>query len=763
MVMPAWYRFFTFFVFVVSPSSGQDPFAAVVMPLVFDGYIAAASVFHDLLNATRLNVTERCLEETTILLEGIISRQIWALNVLDSFGKPPSGINEGKKVWLGSYDQCRAAKMNDRNITDGALVEKLKHQYCLATMTFSSTPGRPKLEIGICVPSSCTREDAKVLTGVGIASLEGKNVSDNTTMILSDVKCAKNVPISTPAVIVIIILCLYGILMLSATCYDIRLTRQKEGRGCLCFKARRTSSIELKDPIKDGGISQLDGAADNQVDGQMCGGSKPVPLIARADEGKYEIDESPGHEERMTQESQDGSRSLPSRLLIAFSAYTNGKKLLSTDQPDDTLPVLHGIRFLSMTWIISGHALFWVLITGGYDNFKEFYGMMLTGKYLGLISGKFAVATFFLLSGTLLSYHFLPLMRELGGPRRVNWCYYFFHRWWRLTPTMFLVMVPYIYLFPYWVDGPISLLFGTKDQPDQCMNHISLIWKNFFYLSNYFYHDSCMGWTWYLACEWHFYCLAPVVLILFNRSWKAGLGAVIFCVIMQFTSTVAATLVRSYVYGLPHEDDITYFWSVFRFADYAIGLGLGYMLRDAKGRKIKFSRCKNIIATICMIFLWFPIIFPLDEVFKTNPVVVGVWRGLKRWWWNVGVAWIIYACSTGNGGWMTALLSWRALIPLSRLTFCAYLIHPVIMFVYQYGRRTLFHATEFSIYYLMIGHIVVTYILSFPVYLAFEAPIIGIDKAFKAGGCTWWRRRKASQRQGGDGNGQGNSEENHKD
>nr|KAG5706682.1 hypothetical protein BaRGS_005752 [Batillaria attramentaria] len=38
------------------------------------------------------------------------------------------------------------------------------------------------------------------------------------------------------------------------------------------------------------------------------------------------------------------------KLLISFSVYTNGSKLLSTYQPPGSLTCVHGIRFLSMTW-----------------------------------------------------------------------------------------------------------------------------------------------------------------------------------------------------------------------------------------------------------------------------------------------------------------------------------------------------------------------------------------------------------------------------
>jgi len=42
-------------------------------------------------------------------------------------------------------------------------------------------------------------------------------------------------------------------------------------------------------------------------------------------------------------------------ILLAFSLYTNGKKLLDTKHAADTLSSLHGIRYLSICWIVLVH------------------------------------------------------------------------------------------------------------------------------------------------------------------------------------------------------------------------------------------------------------------------------------------------------------------------------------------------------------------------------------------------------------------------
>ena len=48
---------------------------------------------------------------------------------------------------------------------------------------------------------------------------------------------------------------------------------------------------------------------------------------------------------------------VPMRILLALSAYSNGQKILNTNRTPGTLDCVHGIRFLSMTWVILGHTL----------------------------------------------------------------------------------------------------------------------------------------------------------------------------------------------------------------------------------------------------------------------------------------------------------------------------------------------------------------------------------------------------------------------
>lgn len=46
---------------------------------------------------------------------------------------------------------------------------------------------------------------------------------------------------------------------------------------------------------------------------------------------------------------------LPEKLLKCFSVYTNIPRVLAARRSPGNIDCLHGIRFISMSWIILGH------------------------------------------------------------------------------------------------------------------------------------------------------------------------------------------------------------------------------------------------------------------------------------------------------------------------------------------------------------------------------------------------------------------------
>lgn len=58
-----------------------------------------------------------------------------------------------------------------------------------------------------------------------------------------------------------------------------------------------------------------------------------------------------------------------------------------------------------------------------------------------------------------------------------------------------------------------------------------------------------------------------------------------------------------------------------------------------------------------------------------------VYAALGHTAWAIAVAFIVIQCCTGSARMIDSLLSLRLMYPLSRLTYCAYLVHPVIMMI----------------------------------------------------------------------------------
>jgi len=131
---------------------------------------------------------------------------------------------------------------------------------------------------------------------------------------------------------------------------------------------------------------------------------------------------------------------------------------------------------------------------------------------------------------------------------------------------------------------------------------------------------------------------------------------------------------------------VTYRRPWMRFGPYAVGLWAGYLLYKTANKKIKLSKfvvlagwmlsTGTALAILYGIIPWFN---PDNEI----PEALGAfYAGTHRFAWGIVIAWIIFACSRGYGGPVNAFLSWKAFIPLGRLTFCVYLISLTLQMAY---------------------------------------------------------------------------------
>lgn len=72
------------------------------------------------------------------------------------------------------------------------------------------------------------------------------------------------------------------------------------------------------------------------------------------------------------------------------------------------------------------------------------------------------------------------------------------------------------------------------------------------------------------------------------------------------------------------------------------------------------------------------------------------------------------------------ILSSTVLYPFSRITYCAYLLHPVVIRVMTMNMDSPLHLGSLVMIIIFLGQVVASYGLSFFVSLAFEAPVVGM-------------------------------------
>ncbi|PVD22479.1 hypothetical protein C0Q70_18293 [Pomacea canaliculata] len=388
-------------------------------------------------------------------------------------------------------------------------------------------------------------------------------------------------------------------------------------------------------------------------------------------------------------------------LLVAFSIYTNGSKLLSTHQPPGSFTCIHGIRFLSMTWVVLGHSFLFPLSVAVCLKQSHFTSAENVGRFLptgikrwtiqGIVNATVSVDSFFALSGLLVAYLTLKELRKNSG--KLNWFMFYFHRFWRLTPAYMLVIMVYSCLSSYWGDGP--LWPSALPDRDKCSEKW---WTNLLYINNLMsFKETCLAHSWYLANDMQFYILSPLIFLpLFYLSDY-----------MDF-------------YNKPYN----------RMGPYAVGMVAGYILYRTDCR-LKINKVINLCAWAVATGCALSVLYGLHGASTGSPMTLATsafYNAVSRHVWGACVCWVVVACVTGNGGFVNTILSWSAFVPLSRLTYCIYLLHIMIIDLYILDSDTTFYANDVNMVMLFLSVLVVSYMAAVVASLSFEAPMMGLER-----------------------------------
>ncbi|XP_060075442.1 nose resistant to fluoxetine protein 6-like [Ylistrum balloti] len=639
------------------------------------------------------NVSDSCFNHTQLLVNGIANGHEWALLFLDAFGKIPPGFLDGNLFFLGSYDECLEIRYD--NSTDPGNI--FRGQHCTARILVgasevSSMMSFPGITLGVCFPSTCSAYDVMAYINTGLASISTGNGSRPLFAFIEDCHVeGETFDYDAKAIGAFILIGFIMLLMLIGTTYDAVVYHWGPWSRATLVDYPLTPERTL---------------------------SEKTPLVG---------DTKPSY-------SYVGQPGILGRLLLSFSVLSNSEKLLSTTQAPGSLTAINGIRVLSMFWVILGHS--YVFPQGITNNYGKFVTKMADRlSFQAIMNALVSVDTFFALSGLLLSYLTLREMKKNNG--KINWAMFYFHRFWRLTPAYMLVLMVNACLSRYWGDGP----FWPKDGFERNYCEDSW-WKNLLYINNFFdSSDMCLSWSWYLTNDMQFFVLSPLMLIPLYLSQYIGLAV---CIIFLL-GTMTATGIISTTEDLPvtifsPNSDPAMFTSYFehyymkpycRMGPYIVGIITGYLLYRTEG-KYRINRAVNLM---CWVIAAALACFCLYGVYEENrgtkelsTEVRSLYNTLHRSIWGACVCWVIFSCANGYGGFVNQLLSWKAFLPLGRLTYCAYLVHPIVLYSIIYNRRFALYMDDTTMVFLFLATLLASYSVAFVVSLAFESPMMGLEK-----------------------------------
>ncbi|XP_077486468.1 nose resistant to fluoxetine protein 6-like [Amblyomma americanum] len=342
-----------------------------------------------------------------------------------------------------------------------------------------------------------------------------------------------------------------------------------------------------------------------------------------------------------------------------------------------------------------------------------------------IMNGVLSVATFFFMSGFALSFS-----KAISQPTLRAFVEAVARRYIRLTcPVMVVVLAAF--LLPLLADGPAD----TELLAEQ-LNGCYTSWWTLLVHANDFMplRQMCLNHLWYVAADMQiFVAVALPLAILLKRHRKAAF-VLAFLVATSFASLAAA---QTYVWHLFHgitfgNNDIRRFSNTLEYIHfkpfvhvptYACGTVCGFLAANVKEKRLSQGTKAFLwilsAGLACLVMFvtipWNDGRFPADSV-------SALYGGFHRLVWALSLWWPFFACATGEGGFCYRLLTWKAFLPLSRLTYGIYLTHVLIQLLRMANTKTPINVDEFLQLRNSIGTFGLSIALSYVLYIICEGP-----------------------------------------
>lgn len=624
------------------------------------------------------DISSQCSLGLFKLMRGIRNLEPWALRLIDSTGKYPTGLLQGSQIDLGAFDECVETLTHDQFGN-----ERIRGQYCSVYITvvndtsfkealipamsmshpravefvdFVSDPESTLngINIGICMINDCSREDLQEIAN----AVSGKKLKISID-------------------------------------------------NCVTNKYRPMTRIETSILIGMGVIAIL----------IACSTAFHIFIYAT------------GSGKNMNKDLH--------KVMTSFSLINGTETFLkiSKDTESDSYKYrfLHGIRLASATWVVVGHSA----ITFGNVSARridlvrfhnDIFGCVVTAAFL-------SVDTFFFLSGFLLAYN---LQQQKKSNRFIAAVAAIFLRHIRITvPTLFVIAS--FYLVPVISSGPgvVEMMSRFYKEMDNHWYELIFQVRNF---GKDLDNTGCFQHLWYISTDFQLFLVALLVFTCFRgKPWiiifvfgvLSLLGCSVSCwqmyntdyypfpvVLGKTLESVIGTI--NDVYVLPSYHAVCYFSG-------CIVLLLLQQYSGAKMSKLLVAVLWTITAACCLtcVFIKFD--------WNRGRPYTGSWAKMAfAFWdkiiWSFALSWTVFACSTNRGGLLQRLSGWKRLVPFSRFTLGIYLIHvPLLHFIYNSSRERIYYS-RFNLATVFFGVGAWCLILSYFLFIVCEVPTATLSK-----------------------------------
>ena len=467
--------------------------------------------------------------------------------------------------------------------------------------------------------------------------------------------------------------------------------------------------------------------------------------------------------------------------IEAFSLVQNIPSILNPASKSN-FEVLDGMRAISIMWIILGHTIAMFSSIGLMNPaavlpplgfLKEVYAQL-------LLSSRFAVDTFFFISGFLVV---TSLLKRLNGatitlsrdsssaedltereanennrsifeervslPPLKKWIWSFYgHRLVRILP-------PYIFSLLLW--WKIGVLLGNGPfwyrwlaLTHRCDQYwwTNLLFINNIYPPNVTEQAECFYVTWYLAVDMQFYIISPLFVWLYLKKSIYGIFLTIFVCCLSCSLAYIETMKHGWS---AHSFDgqwvtkyaIHYYTKpLYRIPVYCIGM-LAAMLWDLKQRKFQTYKLPNSLVRLLLILSSSTIlilIFGFSSAYQNIPCKYAenssnlcgsnwtihsraMYNSLAKVTWTISIAVITLLSGNNQGASIQTFLSHPMFRPFANVTFAVYLLHTLIINVWALSRtqKLRYSHIDFAMTYIAISF--VSFLCGLIITVLIEIPI----------------------------------------